>query len=70
MNDIKQEIGRQLQQRRKELSVKQSDVQDYTNISPATLSNIEQGKSNYTIDNLLAILDVLGLEIRIKIKEV
>jgi len=66
----KKKIGEQLKLRREALKVSQEYVQDYTSISPSTLSNLEQGKSNYTIDKLLSVLDILGLEIEIKVREV
>ncbi|WP_457743269.1 helix-turn-helix domain-containing protein [Sulfurimonas sp.] len=65
----KMEIGKQLKARRSELNIMQSYIQDYTDIAPSTLSNIEQGKSNYTIDNFLSILEILGMEIVLKVKE-
>ena len=66
----KKKIGEQLKSRREVLKISQEYVQDYTSISPSTLSNLEQGKSNYTIDKLLSVLDILGLEIEIKVREV
>jgi transcriptional regulator with XRE-family HTH domain len=66
----KKKIGEQLKSRREALKVSQEYVQDYTSISPSTLSNLEQGKSNYTIDKFLSVLDILGLEIEIKVREV
>jgi transcriptional regulator with XRE-family HTH domain len=68
--DEKKRIGKQLKARREDLKVSQEYIQDYSSISPSTLSNLEQGKSNYTIDKLLSVLDILGLEIEIKVREV
>jgi len=65
---LKENIGEILKSRRKELNMSQSDMCDYSEIGPTTLSNIENGKTNFTIDNLESILEVLGLELQIKIK--
>lgn len=67
--DIKVAIGKKIRERRKELKLEQTYIQDYTQMSPATLSNIEQGSANFTIDKLIAIADLLGLEIELKVKE-
>lgn len=38
------EIGKRVKQRRKELNITQTQIQQVTNISPGNLSNIENGK--------------------------
>jgi transcriptional regulator with XRE-family HTH domain len=64
----REEIGKKLKERRQQLNLEQADLQDYANISIATLSNIERGKANFTIDKLLSIMEVLGLELELKIR--
>ena len=68
--DEKRKIGDQIKRRRKTLNITQEYLQDFIDISPSTLSNLEQGKSNYTIEKLLAVLEILGLEIELKVKGV
>lgn len=65
---LKEIIGAFIKQRRKELNLEQTDLQDYAEIGSTTLSRLEQGKANITIDTLEKIAEVLGLEIIIKVK--
>jgi len=66
---LKEKIGKVIKTRRKELKMEQVDLQDYAEIGSTTLSKLETGKLNITIDNLEKIMDVLGLELIIKVKE-
>ncbi len=68
--DQKQAIGEMIANRRKILKIEQSDVEDYTGISIGTISKLENGKGNITLESLLKILDVLGLELSIDIKQI
>lgn len=65
---LKQKIGEQVKQRRIELKMEQVDLQDYAEVGSTTLSKLEQGKANITVETLEKILEVLGLEIAIKVK--
>jgi transcriptional regulator with XRE-family HTH domain len=67
---IKKDIGNLIKKRREELNMKQETILDYLDISPASLSNIEQGKANFTIEKFLDILNILGLELELKVKKV
>ncbi len=67
--DQKQAIGEMIANRRKILKMEQSDMEDYTGISIGTISKLENGKGNITLESLLKILDVLGLELSIDIKQ-
>jgi len=66
--NLKQTIGRQIKERRTELNMEQVDLQDYAEIGSTTLSRLEQGKANVTLDTLERILEVLGLEVVVKVK--
>ncbi len=61
-------IGNIIADRRKELGLEQSDVEDYTDISISTLSRLENGRANITIDSLSTLFDVLGLEMVVRIR--
>jgi len=65
---LKKQIGEEIRKRRLELSLAQLDLLDYTEISSKTLSNLEQGKGNITLDTLEKIIDILGMEYQLKIK--
>ncbi len=67
--NLKEEIGQIIKNRRKELNIEQTDLQDYAQIGSTTLSKLEMGKLNITINNLEKITEVLGLELIIKVKE-
>ena len=65
---LKITLGIDVANRRKELKMEQQDIEDYTGISIGTLSKLENGKGNITMDALASILEVLGMEISIQVK--
>ncbi|MFZ2967759.1 MAG: helix-turn-helix transcriptional regulator [Sulfuricurvum sp.] len=67
--DIRAYVGDRITKRRMEIKMEQESVCDYADVSITTLSTLENGKANISILNLAKILDVLGLELAIKIKE-
>lgn len=67
--EIKTYVGDIVSKRRKELGMEQSDIEDYTGVSVSTISRLENGKANITLDGLASILELLGLEIDIRIKQ-
>jgi y4mF family transcriptional regulator len=62
------DIGKIIQERRKELSLKQQDLAEMANVTIKTIYAIENNKGNPTIEVLKKVLDVLGLEINVQIK--
>lgn len=69
INSLRVTIGEQIRLRRKELKITQPDLADIAGISVNTLYKIERGQANPTIEVLGKILDVLGLEITVGIKQ-
>lgn len=63
------EIGTIIKERRQHLKVKQQELADLAGVSINTLVAIERGQGNPKQETLLAILDTLGLQIEIKLKE-
>ena len=61
-------IGKTIKQRRKELNLELKDLQDYSGVNYVSISEIENGKANPTIKTLEKLLDVLGMELDIKVK--
>lgn len=61
-------IGKTIKKRRKELNLELKDLQDYSGINYASISDIENGKANPTVKTLEKLLDVLGMELDIKVK--
>ena len=65
---LKIKLGTDVANRRKELKMEQQDIEDYTGVSIGTLSKLENGKGNITMDALTSILEVLGMEMSIQVK--
>ena len=66
--DLKSEIGLKIKQRRKELGLEQIDLCEMSEIGSTTLSKLEQGKGNITLDSLEKLIEVLGLECTLVLK--
>ena len=65
---LKKDIGFLIKTRRKELKINQAILAELAGISVNTLYKIEREQANPTIDVLGKILEVLGMEIIIKVK--
>lgn len=65
-----EKLGKIIHAKRKELGLEIADMCDYSDVSQNSMYNIENGKGNPTLATLEKILDVLGLELCIKTKEV
>lgn len=65
-----QEIGSFVRDRRKMLGITQPDLAEMAQISINTLYKIERGEANPSVRVLNKIVDILGLEISIEIKNV
>ena len=63
------EIGKQLKERRKVLRITQPDLAEMAGISINTLYKIERGQANPTILILNKITEILGMEIKILVKQ-
>lgn len=63
------EIGTIIKQRRQSLKVKQLELSELAGVGINTLVAIERGKGNPKLETLLAILDTLGLQIDIRLKD-
>ncbi len=61
-------IGKTIKKRRKELSLELKDLQDYSGVNYVSISDIENGKANPTVKTLEKLVDVLGMELDIKVK--
>jgi y4mF family transcriptional regulator len=64
--DLK-DIGKSIKSRRKSLKVVQGDLAEIAGISSRTLRDIERGTANPSLETLLKIVTVLGMEIKIEI---
>ena len=64
-----QEIGSTIKERRKKLGVNQQTLADLAGVAVNTLVAIERGEGNPQLSTLLTILDTLGLQVDINIKQ-
>ena len=64
-----QEIGQFIKERRKVLSINQQTLADLAGVAVNMVVAIERGEGNPQLNTLLTILDTLGLQININIKQ-
>ena len=60
-------IGKIIKKRRQELNLELKDLQDYSGVNYASISDIENGKANPTIKTVEKLLDALGMQINIEV---
>ena len=65
----KEEIGAQISNRRQVLGIDQKTAAELSGVSVHTFSDVESGKGNPSVKVLGKMLDALGLEIRIQLKQ-
>lgn len=63
------EIGTVIKERRQSLKVKQQDLADLAGVGINTLVAMERGQGNPKLETLLSVLDTLGLQVDIKLKD-
>ena len=64
-----QEIGNSIKERRKKLGINQQTLADLSGVAVNTVVAIERGEGNPQLATMLTILDTLGLQININIKQ-
>ena len=64
-----QEIGNAIKKRRKKLGINQQTLADLASVAVNTVVAVERGEGNPQLATLLTILDTLGLQIDINIKQ-
>ena len=57
-----------LKQRREILDVTQAHLAELAGIGIRTLKEIESGKGNPTVETLIKVADVLGMELQLRVK--
>ena len=60
---MKNKIAEIIRNKRKELNFTQAELSEAVSIRQALLSNIENGKGNYTINSLIIVCEYLNLKI-------
>ncbi len=63
-----EEIIKTVKERKEILAINQENLAELSEVGIATLKRFESGKGNITLNNLQKIVDILGLEIRLELK--
>ena len=63
-----EELGERIKDRRESLSLNQEDLGEMSGVTSKTIYLIESGKGNPSFNTIQKLLQVLGLEILIKVK--
>lgn len=63
------EIGTIIKKRRLSLKVKQQELADLAGVGINTLVAMERGQGNPKLETLLSVLDTLGLQVDIRLKD-
>lgn len=64
-----EELGLVIKNRRNELKITQPHLAELANISINTLYKIERGQSNPTLEVMIKIAEVLGMELKLEINK-
>jgi len=62
-------LGKTIKNRRKELGITQPTLAELANVSKNTIYKLERGDNNPSIKVLNQLLEVLGLELSINVKQ-
>lgn len=63
------DIGSVIKERRALLGISQQDLADYSGVGISTVKDIERGVGNPSLQTITKILDVVGLEIVLQVKQ-
>ena len=63
------DIGKVIKERRALLRISQQDLSDYSGVGISTVKDLERGVGNPSMDTLRKILDVVGLEMILQVKQ-
>lgn len=64
----RKKLGQLLKSRRNELGINQIDLSEISGVALHTISDIESGKGNPTLQVINKICDILGMELMIQVK--
>jgi y4mF family transcriptional regulator len=62
-------LGERIKQRRKELSITQPHLAELANVSTNTLYKLERGQGNPSLEVLIKLAEVLGMELTLEVKK-
>ena len=62
-------LGRIIKDRRAVLGISQQDLSDYSGVGISTVKDLERGVGNPSLQTLQKILDVVGMEMVLQVKQ-
>ncbi|MEI6950802.1 helix-turn-helix transcriptional regulator [Paraflavisolibacter sp. H34] len=62
-------LGKLVRQRREELGLQQQDLAEMGGLTAKTLYLVESGRGNPSLQTLLRLLEVLGLELSVHLRK-
>lgn len=63
------ELGETIKNRRKELSITQPHLAELAKVSTNTLYKLERGQGNPSLDVIVKLAEVLGMELILEVKK-
>lgn len=69
INHTLMDIGKTIKERRALLGISQQDLADYSGVGISTVKDLERGVGNPSIETLRRVLDVVGLEMVLRVKQ-
>ena len=63
------DIGTMIKERRTLLGISQQDLSDYSGVGISTVKDLERGVGNPSLQTLQKILDVVGMEMVLQVKQ-
>lgn len=63
------DIGKVIKERRALLGISQQDLAEYSGVGVSTIKDVERGVGNPSLQTLGKILDVVGMEIVLQLKQ-
>ena len=69
INHTLRDIGTVIKERRALLGISQQDLSDYSGVGISTVKDLERGVGNPSLQTLQKILDVVGMEMVLQVKQ-
>ena len=69
MDHLLHQISELIKSRRKELTIKQEDLSEITQVAIRTIRDLEKGIGNPSLQTLQKIMEVLGIELTFQLKK-
>jgi y4mF family transcriptional regulator len=64
----KEALGGKIRDRRKILKIRQEDLAEISGVALRTIVSVERGEGNPSLETLLKIAEVLGMELQLSVK--